>query len=244
MPSGIRPGSSWRDRLRGLMDPLVWLLLGGLGAWSALDGASLGQFMISRPLVTGTLAGLAVGDPRAGFLVGLLMEVAHLGSPPVGAVRLPEPGPAAVGAAVMAAGLGGGGGLAVGLALGLVLAQAGGATVTLKRRWHGRLVAGLEEGRLGPRALSRRLALALAVDAGRGGVLALAGAAAAVALARPLEGRWPLADEATVALLLVLLALPAAGLVRALPAGSGRLVFLMAGAGAGLLLGVWIHGEW
>lgn len=226
------------------MDPLVWLALGALGAWSALDGASLGQFMVSRPLVTGTLAGLAVGDPRAGFLVGLLMEVAHLGSPPVGAVRLPEPGPAAVGAAVVAVGLGGGGGLAVGLALGLFLSLAGGATVTLKRRWHGRLVAGLEEGRLGPEALSRRLALALSVDAGRGGALALAGAAVALALARSLAGRWPLGDDVTVAVLLVLLAFPAASLVRALPAGSGRVALLAAGAGAGLFLGLWIHGEW
>lgn len=226
------------------MEPLVWLVVGLLGAWAALDGASAGQLMISRPLVTGTLTGLLLGDPESGFHVGLLLELAHLGSPPVGAARLPEPGPAGIGAAVVAAEMGGGGGIALGLALGLLLALVGGATVAGRRRWHGLLVEGLERGRLGPEVLVRRLWTALAVDALRGAALGLAGSGIGLLLVRAFTGRWPLGDGTTMALLLVLLALPAAGLVRALPTGGGRAKLLALGGTVGALLGVWMGTGW
>lgn len=60
------------------------------------DGTAFGQFMISRPLVSGVLAGMAVGDVVLGVAVGALLEVYHLPAIPVGGGRYPEPGPAAV----------------------------------------------------------------------------------------------------------------------------------------------------
>ena len=41
-----------------------------LGSWAALDGTSIGQIMVSRPIVSATLAGWLVGDPATGLLVG------------------------------------------------------------------------------------------------------------------------------------------------------------------------------
>ncbi|MED5200176.1 MAG: hypothetical protein VYB51_10255 [Gemmatimonadota bacterium] len=38
-----------------------------LGGLLALDATSVGQFMISRPLVAGTLAGWWLGDPGVGL---------------------------------------------------------------------------------------------------------------------------------------------------------------------------------
>src|SRR5690606_39516372 len=72
----------------------LWLLL--LGGWMAVDGTSVGQFMVSRPLVAASLAGWIVGDPAAGLTVGVILELFHLAVLPVGAARYPEGGPAAV----------------------------------------------------------------------------------------------------------------------------------------------------
>ena len=81
---------------------------------AGVDGTAFGQFMISRPLVSGVLSGVIVGDPVLGTAVGALLEVYHLPAIPVGGGRYPEPGPAAV-VGVFAGGLvgpppGGGGG--------------------------------------------------------------------------------------------------------------------------------------
>jgi len=56
-------------------------LLGGL---LALDGTSLGQFMISRPLVAGVLTGWMVGDPLLGLLIGGILEIYFISIFPVG----------------------------------------------------------------------------------------------------------------------------------------------------------------
>ena len=71
-------------------------LLGGL---LALDATSVGQFMISRPLVAGTLAGWWLGDPAVGLEVGAILELFHLAGVPAGGSRVPESGPATVVAA-------------------------------------------------------------------------------------------------------------------------------------------------
>jgi mannose/fructose/N-acetylgalactosamine-specific phosphotransferase system component IIC len=224
------------------MEPLGGLLLLALGAWAALDSVSVGQFMVSRPLVTGTLAGALLGDPNTGFILGLFMELAHLGSPPVGGARLPEPGPAAIGGVAAATWIGGPGGLAVGLALGLLLSLLGGWTVGLKRHWHGRLVDGLTRGELSATGLTARLTLAAAVEALRGVALTLVGLGLARALPPRIGEWWPLAGGSTLLLVALVLAFPAGGLLRALPAGSGRLGLLAAGGAVGAALGVWLAG--
>src|SRR6187549_2171976 len=112
---------------------LVLSLLGGL---LALDGTSVGQFMFSRPMVAGTLAGGLIGAPMEGFLVGALLEIYLLVSFPVGGSRFPEGGPAAV---VAAAATDAPGGLALGVGMGLLWGQVGGLSVTALRMANARL---------------------------------------------------------------------------------------------------------
>jgi mannose/fructose/N-acetylgalactosamine-specific phosphotransferase system component IIC len=221
------------------MEPLAWLLLGALGAWAALDGVAAGQFMVSRPLVTGSLTGVVLGDPWTGFLLGLLLEIAHLGAVPTGGVRLPEPGPAAIPAAALAVGLGGAAGMALGTALGMLLALVGGAGVVLQRRLNGRLVEGLEEGALSPSALNGRLALSLLAEASRGVAVTLAGLALVLRSVPALQGRWPLPEEVTWAVLLALLAYPAGVLARSLAGPRSRTALLAAGGLIGMAFGIW-----
>jgi mannose/fructose/N-acetylgalactosamine-specific phosphotransferase system component IIC len=77
-------------------DASTWLLLALLGGWIAADSTSVGQLMVSRPIVAATLAGWLLGAPAAGAAVGLVLEVFHLTVLPVGAARYPEGGPPAV----------------------------------------------------------------------------------------------------------------------------------------------------
>lgn len=65
------------------MEHAVWLSL--LGAFLALDQAMVGQFMISQPLVTGTLIGAVLGDLPAGILLGAMLQLIWVGVLPVGA---------------------------------------------------------------------------------------------------------------------------------------------------------------
>jgi PTS system mannose-specific IIC component len=61
----------------------MWLtiILGGL----SLDITAVGQFMISRPIVVGPLAGAVLGAPGIGLAVGALVELIWIGDLPVGA---------------------------------------------------------------------------------------------------------------------------------------------------------------
>lgn len=161
-------------------------LLVALSAWAALDGAAFGQFLVSRPLVVGVLTGVILGDPVTGGLVGGVLELLFLARIPVGATRLPEPGPAAIPAVALVAswpastdgGPEGAGLFAMAVVLGVAAAWVGGRTVTGQRRMNGRLV---ERARRKARsagtaaAQARHLAAAirasLALDALRGASL-------------------------------------------------------------------------
>ena len=76
-------------------------LLGGL---LALDGTSVGQFMVSRPLVAGALVGWLLGDPATGVAVGAILELYLLVSFPTGGSRFPEGATATVVAVALLAG--------------------------------------------------------------------------------------------------------------------------------------------
>ncbi len=80
----------------------LWLLL--WGTLVGLDLVSLGQVMIARPLVAGTVAGFILGDPIAGGTVGIILELFALDVLPIGAARYPDYGIGAVAAAATAAG--------------------------------------------------------------------------------------------------------------------------------------------
>lgn len=172
------------------------VLLVGLGAWATLDTTSLGQLLVSRPLVGGTLAGSLLGDPVSGALAGGLLELLVLGALPVGAVRLPEPGAGGVVAGAVAAlpsislpalpalpaGPSPGGSLALAIVLGVLLAWVGGWSQERMRAGNARRVEG--EGRRARAhrrspARGRLHARCLLVDAGRGASLTTLGLALA-----------------------------------------------------------------
>lgn len=214
------------------MDVIYLSLLGGL---LALDGTSLGQFMVSRPVVAGVLTGWAVGDPAAGLLIGGLLEVYFISIFPVGGSEFPEGGPPTVAAVATGVAASGPGGVALGVALGLLLSRVGAGSSQLLRKHNGRLapdasretvtVAGVIGGHLA----------ALALDFGRGCLVAALGLVVGGGLAQAAAGLWPLELPGTVTLLAIGACIPAGALVGSL--GGWRRRGLLLGAGvAGFLL--------
>ena len=67
-----------------------------------VDLVSVGQLMIARPIVAGTIAGLILGDAETGIRLGLIFELFQFDILPFGAVRYPEYGPATLAAVVAA----------------------------------------------------------------------------------------------------------------------------------------------
>lgn len=144
----------------------IWLVL--LGGWMAVDGTSVGQIMVSRPLVAATLAGWIVGDPVAGLMAGVLLELFHLAVLPVGAARYPEGGPAAVVAGSLYAwSQEVPGALLMAVAFALVWEWVGGETMRVMRQLNVRVVAG-PEGSDRAEHLQLRHFTAILLDFGRG----------------------------------------------------------------------------
>lgn len=122
-------------------------------AWGTLVGLDLvavGQLMIARPLVAGTVAGALVGDVGGGLAVGLLLELFALDVMPVGAVRYPDYGVGAVAGAAVAAGSLDLLGVGIGVAVGLLVAYLGEVGMVVVRRRNGadarRYAAELDRG--------------------------------------------------------------------------------------------------
>jgi len=113
------------------------LLLGLWGVLVGLDMASLAQTMVSRPLVAGFVAGLIVGDPGGGLLMGVLLEFFALEVLPVGAARYPDYGLGAVVAVAAAAGAPSVLGTGLGVGVGLIAAYLGGVGAHLVRMLNG-----------------------------------------------------------------------------------------------------------
>lgn len=218
----------------GLFFALLW------GTQAGVDQASWPQGMLSRPLVAGGIAGLLLGDPAAGVVVGAVLEMFALDVLPIGATRYPDFGPAAVaGVAVTAGGASGQWlGLAVGLAL--VMALASRPLMEWQRRANARAARSAAD-RLAdgdPELVGRLQAAGLARDAARSLALTASGLAGAVAL-RALGGP---PDSLAQPLALVAVAGGLAAAVRgAVRAGGqgGRLAWVAAGVTGGLLLAVW-----
>ena len=62
-----------------------WFPVSLLMAFFSLDVSAVGQFMISRPIVTGPVVGWLVGQPGIGLELGALIELIWIGDVPVGA---------------------------------------------------------------------------------------------------------------------------------------------------------------
>ena len=104
------------------MDLALLTFLGGL---LALDGTSFGQFMVSRPLVAGTLTGWAVGDPVLGLLMGGILEFYFISVFPVGGGHFPEGGAPTLVAVATAVAAPGPAGLALGALMGFLWSRLG-----------------------------------------------------------------------------------------------------------------------
>ena len=211
-------------------EPYQWVLLCLLGGWTAIDGASWGQFMISRPLVAAVTAGAIVGAPAQAAQLGLVLEALHLRVLPIGAARHPGSGPAAVVGGATSAILVGANGLLTAVVFVLLWEWLGGETVRQLRNSNSPAL--VTETPI-PAVLEREHVSAIARDFGRGVFLVLSGLPLLLGLAITTEPF--LAGYGTVSGLLLAAAI-AAGTASAVGMfGAGRLRFAVAGAGLGLL---------
>jgi mannose/fructose/N-acetylgalactosamine-specific phosphotransferase system component IIC len=210
-------------------------LLAALGAVVAVDATSLGQLMLSRPLVAGTLAGALVGMPLEGALIGALIEVLSLGILPVGAAKYPETGTAAV-AAVGTLGLSGAAPLPETLLLvlvyGLVWQRIFGATVVAERYLNERLVhAGEEEQREElPDRIERWHLTSMSVDLLRGAVTTAVAVLVGVPILRLAVATTAMPSLAAAVTVAAAAALVLAGSARSF--GTSRRMLLMMFLGA------------
>lgn len=69
---------------------MIAALLLGLVAFIAQSEYALGTSLISRPIVTGLLTGLVLGDVQTGVIMGATLELAFIGSFSVGASIPPD----------------------------------------------------------------------------------------------------------------------------------------------------------
>jgi len=220
----------------------VSLSLAFLGGLLALDATSVGQFMVSRPLVAGVLTGWWLGDPRLGLEIGAILELFYLAGVPAGGSRGPESGPASVVAVAVAVSAGGLAGLALGLVAGLVTSELGGMSVGLQRRLVGNLFGRIEAGYVtAPKVTTAHLSSVL-LDFVRGAAVTTVAVVVGGWLSGVLVSRWPLPYETTTALILVGASVHLGALLRGFGGWKRRrvvfLVGLMAGIG-GASLGVY-----
>jgi len=167
-----------------MTDGFWWLLLWGVLA--GMDLVTVGQVMVGRPLVAGTVAGLLAGDAAAGAMVGMTLELFALDLLPMGGARYPDYGPAAVAGAATAAGVPGVLGLGPAIFVALAVGYLGEHGVQVVRRANSSDVrrnrAGLDAGDSG---CIRRVHLrGMLRDAGRAVVLTLLGLALAAVVRR------------------------------------------------------------
>lgn len=214
------------------MDLLPLTLLGGL---LALDGTSVGQVMVSRPLVSGVLTGWVVGDPVLGLLIGSILEVYFISIFPVGGAEFPEGGPPTLVAVATGATIGGPAGLALGILLGFILSRLGFYSTRFLRKLNGRLAPDpAREFVTSSRIVWGHMG-GIALDLLRGCVLTFLGLLAGLGLAEAPAEVWPLRTHGTLVLLAVGACIPAGAFVvslggwrrRGVLFGAGMLGFLL-----------------
>jgi PTS system mannose-specific IIC component len=214
------------------MEILQVTVLGGL---LALDGTSVGQFMLSRPLVAGALAGWVLGEPGTGLIVGAILELYLLVSFPTGGSRFPEGATATVVGVASAVGAVGPGSLPIAVAFGLLWGQLGGFSITYLRDLNARLVpepGTLSGRRIGPTASHL---LAILLDFLRGAAMTLLGVVAGRSAVRALAGAWDLGPSASTGLLLLGGAVSAGILLHDLGGFRKRRVLFVAGMVLGIV---------
>lgn len=205
-----------------------------LGGALALDATSVGQLMLSRPLVAGLLAGWLAGDPATGFLVGVILEIYLLVAFPVGGARFPEGATATVVGAVTAATHPGPGALALAVGIGLAWGQIGGWSISGMRTVNSAIAPDPGDPALRPgRVVAGHLG-AIGLDFLRGALVTGTGLWLAAALVEGLAPRWPLGADDTRGLLLVGAAVSVGILLRSFGGLARRLFLFLSGLAAGL----------
>lgn len=217
------------------IETLLFLLT--WGTIVGLDLVSVPQAMLARPIVAASMTGWLLHDVDAGLRVGVLLELFALDVLPIGAVRYPDYGAAAVAATALAVGAPWELGLGVSTALGLLLAVVGGWTLQWLRRANAdaiqRHVAALAAGE--SRAIRRLQYGGVARDAARSALLTLVGLGLASWAGRDLRPDRLTAEVLT----LVAIGAGSAAAVNGAIRGAGhglRLRWLGAGLAGGALV--------
>jgi hypothetical protein len=201
-------------------------LLGGL---LALDGTSVGQFMVSRPLVAGAITGWAVGDPVLGLLIGGILEMYFISVFPVGGAEFPEGGPPTLVAVATGVALPGPAGIALGGLLGFLLSRFGAFSTLLLRRINSRLAPDPSRGEVTPSRIVFGHLSAIGLDFARGSALSIGGLLVGRWLAGWASEAWPIGLPGTLVLLAVGASIPVGAFVGTL--GGWRKKGLLFGAG-------------
>jgi PTS system mannose-specific IIC component len=210
------------------------LLVALVGGVLALDATSVGQFMISRPLVAGWVTGWLMGDAALGLSIGALLEVYLLVSFPTGGSRFPEGSTAAVVAVASATAVDSPAAIPGAVAFGLVWGQIAGFTVTGLRRLNGRIVPGPGKGAAQARHVVRAHVGALGLDLLRGALVTAAGAMLGPVLVEAVAASWTLSPQAAVGLLLAGGAVSLGILLRDLGGFRSRKLLFAAGVALGV----------
>lgn len=206
-----------------------------LGGLLALDATSVGQFMLSRFLVAGTLTGWWLGDPAMGLEIGAMLELFHLAGVPSGGSRVPESGPASVVAVAVAISAGGLEGLALGLVAGLAVSEVGGMTVGWQRHWIAVLLGRIEATSVTARNLSAIHMSSIFLDFVRGVLVTAVGLVVGGWVSGIFSARWPLPYETTVALILIGAAVHLGALLRGFGGWKSRRAVFLVGIVAGIV---------
>ena len=214
---------------------MTTLSLAFLGGLLALDATSVGQFMVSRPLVAGTLAGWWLGDPALGLEMGAVFELFHVAGVPAGGSRVPESGPASVVAVAVAMSAGGLAGLALGLLAGIAVAEMGGMTVGLQRHGVSRLFDRIDAGSATVRKLTAVHLSSVFLDFTRGAVVTVVGLLVGGWLSGIVGSRWPLPYETTTALILIGASVHLGALLKGFGGWKSRRAVFLVGLVAGIV---------
>ncbi len=213
-----------------------------LGGLLGLDMVSFPQAMLSRPLVSATLAGAFVGRASAGLLMGVVLELIALETLPFGASRYAEWGTAgAVGGAVYAGQhVGAPGALPVATFAALATAVFSSQSMVWLRTWNARdarrMRAAVDAGTI--RAINAVQLRGLSMDFARGTGVTLVALAVLYPLSEQLVAVWHTDTVHSRAVVTALAATVAAGAIWTLchrAARAGWLFVFGLAAGTAIL---------
>lgn len=218
-----------------MTDPSSLLVVSLLGGLLALDATSVGQFMFSRPLVAGSLTGWLTGDFAFGLQVGALLELYLLVAFPTGGSSFPEGSTAAVVAVASAALAGVGVAVPLSVAAGLLWGHVAGASITVMRKVHGRLIPEPEDTDASAGRITRAHATAMALDFLRGVTMTLAGVVVGPPVLARMSAAWPMEPSESLSLVLVGAAVSGGVLLRSFGGFRRRKYLFVAGVVLGFV---------